>query len=167
MKEQNINDQHQSPIDLNIDLTKPTIFEEHGLFYLHGVTLGDSPSKVVEHLGENYIIGQADMTVRPVDFIMDYEGKASFNFYEDKLDSISLMKINKNYFDKMFTNYAGLKLIDSPLAVDGDRYFFSKETGQLLKATTNTPNEDLYLYLFPAGKDLLEDPDFLVEQILD
>lgn len=167
MKEQNINNQHQSPIDLNIDLTKPTFFEEQDYLYFHGVTLGDSPSKVVEHLGENYIIGQADMSVRGVDFIMDYEGKASFNFYKDKLDSIYLMKIDKNYFDKLFNNYAGLKLIDSPRAVDSDRYFYSKETGQLLKATTNAPNEDLYLYLIPAGKDLLENADFLVEQIFD
>ena len=165
MKEQNINNQHQSPIDLNIDLTKPTFSEEQGLLYLHGVTLGDSPSKVVEHLGENYIIGQADMGGS--DFVMDYDGKASFYFYDDKLDSIVLRKLNKNYFDKLFNDYDGLKLIDSPRAVDSDRYFYSKETGQLLKATTEAPNEELYLYLIPAGKDLLENPDFLVEQILD
>ena len=131
MKEQNINNQHQSLIDLNIDLTKPTFSEEQGLFYLHGVTLGDSPSKVVEHLGENYIIGQAD--VGGSDFVMDYEDKTSFNFYEDKLDSIVLRKLDKNYFDKLFNDYNGLKLIDSPRAVDSDRYFYTEGDWSAIK----------------------------------
>lgn len=60
MKEQNINNEQQSPTDLNVDLGKPTFSEEEGYLYIHGVTLGDSPSKVIERLGENYVRGQAD-----------------------------------------------------------------------------------------------------------
>lgn len=158
MTEQNLNTQHLPPTNLNIDLTKPTIIEEQGYLYLHGITYGDSPSKVIEQLGTNYIIGQTD--VGEYDYILDYDGRATFYFYKGKIESITLKKVDKKYFDELFKDYDGLKLIDSTRDVDSDRYLYSKDTGMLLKATTHTPNEDLYLYLIPSGKDLLENPDF-------
>lgn len=158
LMEQNVKIEQQSPTELYIDLTQPTFSEEQGLFYLHGVTLGDSQSKVIERLGENYIIGLADGS--GADFVMDYGNTAKFFFYEDKLDWILLMRVDKNYFDQLFKNYAGFKFITHVSEDDSDRFFYSKDTGQLLKATTEAPNEDLSFYLMRGGKDLLENPDF-------
>ena len=157
MKEQNINNQHQSPIDLNIDLTKPTFSEKHGSFYFHGVTLGDSPSKVIERLGKNYIIAQADGSGS--DFLLDYDGVASFYFYNDKLDSIVLRKVDKDYFDELFNDYDGFKFISSSHEVENDRFIYLQETFQIIKATTQVPNNDLYLSLGYPGPDFWENPE--------
>ena len=140
-----------------LDLEQPTFTEDKGLFYLHGVTLGDSQSRVIELLGENYKIQQEDGS--GADFVMVYDELARFYFYEDKLDWILLKKVDMHYFDQLFKDYAGFKF-KTTTDVNNDRFFYSKETGQLLKATTNVPNEDLYLYLIRGGKDLLENPDF-------
>jgi hypothetical protein len=94
MTEQKLNNQHQSQSDFNIDLVNPTFSEEQGQLYLNGVTLGDSPSKVLERFGDNYIIGQVDGNGS--DFVVDYDKQASFSFYEDKLISVVLTKVDKN-----------------------------------------------------------------------
>ena len=149
-----------------LDITKPTFSENQDLLYLHGVTLGDSQSKVIEALGENYTIDDHE-DGSGADFILDYDGIVRFYFYQDKLDSILLMKVDKIYFDKLFDDYGGYKFITSSSEDNNDRYFYSKETGQLLKATI-VPDGNLYLYLMHGGKDLLENPDFpKIEQVLD
>ncbi|MCG7346086.1 hypothetical protein MHZ92_18395 [Sporosarcina sp. ACRSL] len=148
MTEQNINNEQQYPIDLNIDLAKPTFSEEQGYFYFHGVTLGDSPSKVIERLGGNYIIGQADGS--DSDFLLNYDGLASFLFYNDKLDSIVLMKVDKDYFAQIYENYEGIKY-----SSDGNRYryIFSQETYQLIKGEI-IPDGSLYVYLMVPDDNL-------------
>lgn len=154
--------EQQSATETQLDFTKPTFSEDQGLLHLYGVTLGDSESKVIESLGENYtIVDYVDGS--GADFIMDYDGIARFYFYQDKLDSIIFMKVDKIYFDKLFNDYDGFKFLTS--TTDNDRYFYSKETGQLLKATI-VPDGNLYLYLMDGGKGLLENPDFpKIEQI--
>ena len=149
-------DEQQSATELQLDLTKPTFSEEQGSLYLNGVTLGDSQSKVIEHLGENYTIDDYE-DGSGADFILDYDGIARFYFYQEKLDSIVFMNIDKSYFDQLFSDYDGFKFITS--TTNNDRYFYSKDTGQLLKATS-VPDGNLYLYLMRGGKDLLENPDF-------
>lgn len=162
-----IENDHQTAIDSGLDLTQPTFSEEQGLFYLHGVTLGDSQSRVKELLGENYTKEDYEENTL-ADLILDYNGNARFYFYENKVVKILLMKVDKNYFGQLFKDYAGFKFITHASEDDTDRFFYSKETGQLLKATTEVPNEDLYLLLIPGGKDLLENPDFpKIEQILN
>ncbi|WP_419959317.1 hypothetical protein [Psychrobacillus sp. BM2] len=159
-----IKNEQQSATEVQLDFTKPTFSEEQGLLYLHGVTLGDSQSKVIERLGKNYTIDDyEDGSV--ADFILDYDGIARFYFYQDKLDLIIFMKVDEIYFDKLFNEYDGFKFLTS--SNNNDRYFYSRETGQLLKATI-IPNGDLYLYLMHGGKDLLENPDFpKIEQVFD
>lgn len=159
-----IKNEQQYATEVQLDFTKPTFSEEQGLLYLHGVTLGDSQSKVIERLGKNYTIDDyEDGSV--ADFILDYDGIARFYFYQDKLDLIIFMKVDEIYFDKLFNEYDGFKFLTS--SNNNDRYFYSRETGQLLKATI-IPNGDLYLYLMHGGKDLLENPDFpKIEQVFD
>lgn len=157
--EQKLNNQHQSQTDLNIDLTKPTFSEGQGHLQLHGVMLGDSPSKVIERFGDNYIIGQVDGDGS--DFVVDYDKQASFSFYEDKLISVVLTKVDENYFDQLFNDYDGFKFISTSSEDDKDRFIYSKETNNIIKATTQTPNQALYLYLLDAGPELFENPDFL------
>lgn len=159
-----IKNEQQFATEVQLDFTKPTFSEEQGLLYLHGVTLGDSQSKVIERLGKNYTIDDyEDGSV--ADFILDYDGIARFYFYQDKLDLIIFMKVDEIYFDKLFNEYDGFKFLTS--SNNNDRYFYSRETGQLLKATI-IPNGDLYLYLMHGGKDLLENPDFpKIEQVFD
>ena len=153
MTQQKIKNQHPSSTKSNIDLAKPTFSEKDGYLYLHGVTLGDSPSKVIERLGENYIIGQADGSES--EFLINYGDVASLGFYNDKLDSIVLIKVDKDYFDELFTQYEGLKIIEN----DYDRYIYSEETSQLIKATTQTPNNDLYLYIGYPGPEFWDHPE--------
>ena len=159
-----IESEQQSVTELQLDMTKPTFYEEQGLLYLHGVTLGDSQSSVIERLGENYtVVDFEDGTL--ADLILDYNGHAKFYFYEDKLDSIVFMNVDESYFDKLFNDYDGFKFLTP--TTDNDRYIYSKETGQLLKATI-VPDGNLYLYLLHGGKDLLENPDFpKIDLILD
>lgn len=152
----------QSATDLQLDLTKPTFFEEQGFLYLNGVTLGDSQSTVIERLGDNYTVDDHE-DGSGADFILDYDGIARFYFYQEKLDSIIFLNVDEGYFDKLFNDYNGFKFLTP--TTNNDHYFYSKETGQLLKATI-IPDGSLYLYLMQGGKDLLENPDFpKIEQI--
>lgn len=148
----------EHPIDLTelpLDFSKPTFLAEQGFLYLQGVTLGDSQTKIIERLGEKYTIdNQEDGSVADVIFI--YDGNARFYFYEDKLITVLLTKVDGNYFDKLFNDYEGIKVNSS---TDNDRFIYSKETSQILKATF-VPDGNLYLYLSYAGPDLLENSDF-------
>ncbi|MCM3712173.1 hypothetical protein [Sporosarcina luteola] len=151
--QRNIKSHHSSSTNLNVDLAKPTFTDERGYLYFHGVTLGDSPSKVIERLGENYIIGQADGSGS--DFVINYDGLASFNFYNDKLDSIVLIKVDKDYFEELFTHYEGFKFIED----EYNRYIYSEEKSQIIKATTQSPNNDLYLYIGYPGPEFWDHPE--------
>lgn len=153
MIQENINSQKSSSTDRNVDLAKPTFSEIEGFLYLHGVTLGDTPSEVIEQLGENYIIGQADGSGS--DFVINYDGLASFNFYNDKLDSIVLIKVDKVYFEELFTHYEGFKFIED----EYNRYIYSEEKSQIIKATTQSPNNDLYLYIGYPGPEFWAHPE--------
>ncbi len=147
--------EQQSATEIQLDFTTPTFSEEQGLLYLHGVTLGDSQTKVIERLGVNYTIDDYE-DGSGADFILDYGGIARFYFYQDKLDTIIFMKVDKIYFDELINEYNGFKFLTT--TADNDRYFYSKETGQLLKATI-VPEGNLYLYLMRGGKDFLENTD--------
>jgi hypothetical protein len=156
-----VNENVQQPdTEIHLDFTQPTFIEEQGLFYLHGVTLGVSQSEVIEHLGENYTIGDY-VDGSGADNILDYDGNPICYFYQDKLFSISF-KVDENYFDKLFKDYDGVKFISND-----NRYIYSKETSHIIKAEYD-PNRNLYLSLRYAGPDLLENEGFLkLEQNLD
>lgn len=157
MTQQNMKNQHHSPTNTEVDLAKPTFSEEQGYLYFQGVTLGDSPSKIIEHFGDNYIIGQADGGGS--DFLIDYERVASFYFYNDKLNSIILRNADKSYFDELFNDYEGVKFGSSSHEDDNDRFIYSEETYQVIKASSQTPNKDLYLYIGYPGPEFWENPE--------
>ena len=145
---------HDSATKLSMDLTEPTFYEEQGLFYLHGLTLGDSKSKVVRHLGKDYTTEfQEDGS--NADLILDYEGEARFYFLQEKLILILLTNTNEDRFDKLFSEYNGMKFTS-----DGSRYFYSNEASHVLKAEF-IPNRKLYLYLSYAGPELMENAEFM------
>lgn len=152
--QQNLKNQHPSPTNTDVDFAKPTFSEIEGYFYLLGVTIGDSPSKVIERLGDNFIIEQAD--VGESDFYLDYGGVASFGFNHDKVNSISLIKVDENYFDELFNEYDGFKIAYEG---DSDRFIYAEETYQVMKASTQTPNDDLYLYIGYPGPEFWEHPE--------
>jgi hypothetical protein len=145
-----IENEQQSATELHLDLTKPIFSEEQGLFYLHGVTLGDSQSKVIERFGENYVIGHDDHS--GADLILDYDGNARFYFYEDKLNKVVFMKVNENYFDQIYNDYDGFKFIFTRYPTD-DRFFYSKETSHILHESPESIDGKLYLSLFYASPD--------------
>ena len=152
--------EQQSLTKMDSDLIKPIVFFEQGYLYIDGFTLGDSQERIIERLGEKYSIEQEDGS--GADFVMDYDGLARYYFREGKLFRIVLMKVDKKYFDQLFVDYKGFKFTSSSSNTDDDdRYIYSKETDQILKATTNVPNQDLYLYLLYAGPELMENPDFI------
>ncbi len=157
--EQKLNNQQHSPSDIKIDLVNPTVFEEQGHLHLNGVTLGDSSSKVLERFGNDYLIGQVDGDSS--DFVLNYDKQASFSFYEDKLLSVVLTKVDKDYFDQLFNDYEGFKFVSASSEDDKIRFIYSKKTNNIIKATTQTPNQELHLYLSNADPNLFENPNFL------
>ncbi|WP_313798872.1 hypothetical protein [Cytobacillus sp.] len=159
--EQWTTNEQQSPPEKHIDFVKPTFSFEKGQLYIFGLTLGDSQESVIESLGEKYSIEQEDGS--GADYVMVYDGVARLYFFEDKLINILLMKVDKKYFNQLFAEYEGFKFTSSYSLMnpDDDRFIYSKETNQILKATTNVPNKDLYLYLGFAGPELMENPDFI------
>ncbi|MCC3357080.1 sigma-E factor regulatory protein RseB domain-containing protein [Bacillus sp. REN16] len=157
------NDKQQPP---ELNLQKPSFSNEKGYLYVHGITLGDSMDKVIERLGEKYSVDEEDGS--GADVILDYNGFARFYFKDKKVNWILLMKVDKKYFNNLFDGYEGSKFTSLINGADSDRYFYSKVTNQILKATTNVPNRDLYLYLIYPGPEIQENPDFLkMEQSLE
>ncbi|MCH1626768.1 hypothetical protein [Fredinandcohnia quinoae] len=155
IKNKQITSKEQSPTEMHSDLLKPTFSNKQGHLYLHGITLGDSKEKVIERLGGKYLIEQEDGS--GADFVMEYDGVARFYIIKDKVNHILLMKVDKKYFDQLFANYEGFKFGSS----SDDRFIYSEETVQIIKATTNVPNQDLYLYLTYPGPELRGNPEFL------
>lgn len=148
----------------HIGVSQPTISNEQGMLYLQGITLGDPQSQVIEIFGENYTKEHEDGSGS--DYVMVYEDNMRFYIYQDKVELIIFMKVDKNYFYKLFNNYDGFKVGSSDLG-DHDRFIYSKETNHILKATTSVPNKDLYLYLTYAAPEIMENPDFIeAERIL-
>ncbi|MFC5603636.1 hypothetical protein [Sporosarcina koreensis] len=152
--QQNLKNQHPSPTNTDMDFAKPTFSEKEGYLYLLGVTIGDSPSKVIERLGANFIIEQSDISES--DFYLDYGGVASFGFNHDKVNSITVRKVDKNYFDELFNDYDGFKISHEG---DSDRFIYAEETYQVMKASTQTPKKDLYLYIGYPGPEFWENPE--------
>lgn len=148
-----------SSTELDIDLSKPTFSDEQGLLYLDGVTLGDSQSKVIEHLGENYTIEQEEGSA--TDFIMDYDGMARFYFNENQLDSIVYMNVDENYYDKLFNDYVGFKFVYSRYIDHDNHYFYYKESAHILHASTGATDGNLILSLYYPDQDLRENAEFL------
>ncbi|MEH7380872.1 hypothetical protein V7138_10365 [Bacillus sp. JJ1533] len=147
----------QQPRELN--LHKPAFSNEKGYLHVHGITLGDSMDRIIDRLGEKYAIEEEDGS--GADEVFDYNGLARFYFIDKKVDMIVLTKVDKKYFNKVFDDYEGSKFTSFINEADSDRYFYSTETNQVLKATTNVPNQDLYLYLTYPGPEILENPDYL------
>lgn len=156
------NENEQSATEINSNFTKPEFKDVQGLFYFNGITLNDSQEKVIERLGKSYTIEQEDGN--RADIVMNYDDKANFYFYKGKLDSILFMNVDKNYFEKLFDDYDGVKFISPTGPIEDDHYFFSKETGHLIKATA-VPNGNLYIYLLQRGKDFLDNPSLPIELI--
>ncbi|MEH7383372.1 sigma-E factor regulatory protein RseB domain-containing protein [Bacillus sp. JJ1533] len=162
--EESKQNEKQQSTDLN--LQKPSFSNQKGYLYVHGITLGDSMDKVIERLGEKYSVDEEDGS--GADVILDYNGLARFYIKDQKVNWILLMKVDKKYFNNLFDGYEGSKFTSLINGADSDRYFYSKETNQILKATTNVPNRDLYLYLTYPGPEILENPDFQkMEQSLE
>lgn len=147
-------DRHSGAIN-PFDFTQPTFEDRQGLYYLHGLTLGDSKSKVIELLGENYTTEfHEDGSI--ADLILNYEGDAKLYFYQGKLDLILLLKTNVDQFEKLFNEYNGLKFTSY-----GQYYLYSNETSHIIKAEF-TPMGTLQLSLSHADpQQLMENAGYL------
>lgn len=168
MLNQVTNDVQQSANIQQFDFTQPQFYEEQGLFYLNGFTLGDSKTKVIDRLGEVAteiqvagLIAESGITEiqedgMGADLILDYKGDARFYFYEDKLFSILLLNTNEEKFEKIYQEYTGMKFTSY-----GHDYLYSSETSHIIKAET-TPMGNLYVYLSIAlPEQLLENEGYL------
>ncbi|MEC1177681.1 hypothetical protein P9B03_04225 [Metasolibacillus meyeri] len=136
-----------------VDFTEPVFLEEQGLFYLHGVTLGDSPSRIIETLGKNYTTEYFEDGSN-ADLIFDYEGHLRLYFIEEELRTLILMGVNEERFDEVFTHYNGTKFTN-----DDTRFIYSSETSQIIKAEY-TPY-GLYVYLMYIDPEYEKTQEFL------
>lgn len=169
MLNQIMSDNQHSANTPQFDFTQPQFYEEHGLFYLNGFTLGDSKSDIVERLSEKKLteiqvaelIADSEITEiqedgNGADFILDYKGEARFYFYDEKLFSMLLLNTNEEQFEKIYKEYNGMKF-----TAYGQHYLYSSETSQIIKAET-TPMGNLYLYLSIAEpKQLMENEGYI------
>lgn len=172
MLNQIMSDNQHSANTPQLDFTQPQFYEEQGLFYLNGFTLGDSKSDVVERLGEKNLteirvaelIADSELTEiqedgNGADFILDYKGEARFYFYDEKLFSMLLLNTNEVQFEKIYNAYNGMKF-----TAYGQHYLYSSETSQIIKAET-TPMGNLYLYLSIAEPEQLMENEGYIKLI--
>ncbi|MBD8035503.1 hypothetical protein H9635_02045 [Solibacillus sp. A46] len=164
MLNQIMSDNQHSANTPQFDFTQPQFYEEHGLFYLNGFTLGDLKSDIVERLGEKNLteirvaelIADSELTEiqedgNGADFILNYKGEARFYFYDEKLFSMLLLNTNEEQFEKIYKAYNGMKF-----TAYGQHYLYSSETSQIIKAEI-TPMGNLYLYLSIAELEQLRE----------
>ena len=169
MLNQIMNDNQHSANVPQFDFTQLEFYEEQGLFFINGFTLGDSKSKVIERLGEKasteiQVAGlSAESGITEIqedgmgaDLILDYKGEARFYFYEDKLFSILLLNTNEERFEKVYNEYTGMKFTSY-----GHHYLYSGETAHIIKAEI-TPMGNLYVYFSIAEQEqLLENEGYI------
>lgn len=141
--------------ELSDAIVQPTLSEEQGLFYLHGLTLGDSQSDVIERFGEKYTKDE-QVDGSGAEFALDYNNNARFYFYQDELSMISFENVDQNYFEQLFKEYEGMKSTSND-----SRYIYSEETAQMIKAEF-IPDGSLTISLFIAWPDgFLDYQEFL------
>ena len=172
MLNQIMNDNQHSANVPQFDFTQLEFYEEQGLFFINGFTLGDSKSKVIERLGEKEstkiqvaeLFADNEITEiqedgNGADFILDYKGEARFYFYDEKLFSMLLLNTNEEQFEKIYKAYNGMKF-----TAYGDHYLYSSETSHIIKAET-TPMGNLYLYLSIAEPEQLMENEGYIKLI--
>lgn len=138
-----------------IDFTQPLIEEKQGIFYVHGITLGDSKTTVVELLGENSLT-EIQEDGSGADLVLDYNGDARFYFYEEKLFTILLLNTNEDAFAKLYHEYSGIKFTSNT-----NRYLYLSETSHIIKAEL-TPMGTLHVSLsFVDPAELLENEGYM------
>ncbi|MBD8031678.1 hypothetical protein [Solibacillus merdavium] len=172
MLNQIMNDNQHSANVPQFDFTQPEFYEEQGLFFINGFTLGDSKSKVIERLGEKEstkiqvaeLFADNEITEiqedgNGADFILDYKGEARFYFYDEKLFLMLLLNTNEEQLEKIYNAYNGMKF-----TAYGDHYLYSSETSHIIKAET-TPMGNLYLYLSIAEPEQLMENEGYIKLI--
>ena len=118
---------------------KPSITTVKDIIYLNNLTLNDPTTQVIERMGEKYEAAQEDGS--GADYVMIYDENIRIYIVNNHIDKIIVKDVNLRHFENFFISFEGIKFTN-----DRDRYIYSKPSEQLIKATTNTPNEKLYLY---------------------
>ena len=138
-----------------IDFTQPLIEDKQGVFYVHGITLGDQKTTVVELLGEKSLT-EIQEDGSGADLVLDYNGDALFYFYEEKLFRILLLNTNEDAFVKLYDEYNGIKFTSNT-----NRYLYLSETSHIIKAEL-TPMGTLHVSLsFVDPAELLENEGYM------
>lgn len=97
--------------------------------YLHGITLGDPESKVITYFGD------ADTRIEKDDgeTTISYRDELEFTFREGKLEFMSYLKVDEEYFNQVLADFEGVDL-------------YSAETSQMI-STEHSDAGDLIVTL--------------------
>ena len=145
--------------------------EEQGIYYLYGVTLGDSKSEVIEKLGEDYKdVFDPEHNCTEADSVLEYDNLC-VHLFEDKV-LISIPRMDESYYEKIFNEYDGEKFVDwqdkeDKYSLSYARFFYSEGTSHILMAKYD-PEKNLYVSL--SYKDINFDETLkspFLERILD
>lgn len=144
--------------DFNMnDQQSINISEENGVFYFNGITLGDSKSKVIEILGENYIEDYDDVINAHV--ILEYENLFVFLNKELLVSKIKIPSFEEHYYEDIFDSYINGGFVyqngEDKYDLNSGRYFYSKDTSQLVVAKYD-PDRNLFVFLTYADANFIE-----------
>lgn len=92
--------------------------------YLHGITLGDTESKIITYFGEDYNWTENENGKTT----LSYGDEMEFNFMEGKLETMRYLKVNENYFNEVLTGFEGVDL-------------YSAETSQMISTEHSTAGD--------------------------
>jgi len=118
---------------IGLDPSQPILSDAKGLFYLHGLTLGDPQAKVTQYFGDDYT---TQYEVEDADYAFVYGDEMEFHFVFSKLQSIRFLKVDESYFNSVLAGYEGIDL-------------YSEETSQMV-STEHSKDGDLIVSLHYA-----------------
>ncbi|MBO0587599.1 MULTISPECIES: hypothetical protein [unclassified Sporosarcina] len=158
--------------EIEEELPENEIFtEENGFYYIYGVTLNDSKSRVIEKMGKEFKeIFDSEVNVTGADSILEYSN-SSFHFYREKLIFVMVEELDVEYYDNLFIHNND-KYVNQSYKIDkynsnSIRYFYSKDTSQILMAKYD-PDRNLTIMLTTADDNFYESLKAgAIEEILD
>lgn len=91
---------------IGLNHTQPIVSIAKENLYLHGITLGDSESKVITYFGDDYAWNEKD----DGETTISYGDELEFTFMDGKLETMRYLKVDEKYFNQVLANFEGVDL---------------------------------------------------------
>lgn len=115
---------------IGLNHSQPIVSIAKDNLYLHGITLGDTESKVIAYFGDDYTRNEKG---NGADYTLLYGDEMEFHFTDGKLHSMQFLKVDEEYFNHVLSDFEGVDL-------------YSAETSQMI-STDHSATGDLIVTL--------------------